>query len=46
MASGTPVEDRLLTPDLHLGDERAVLRVYVQPLEGYIGRSVQSTRRR
>jgi hypothetical protein len=39
MASGTPVEDRLLTPDLHLGSDRAVLRVYVQPLEGYIGRT-------
>ena len=39
MASGTPVEDRLLAPDLHLGDERVVLRVYVKPLEGYIGRT-------
>jgi hypothetical protein len=39
MASGTPVEDRLLTPDLHLDSERVVLRVYVQPLEGYIGRT-------
>ena len=39
MASGTPVEDRLLTPDLYLGPERVVLRVYVQPLEGYIGRT-------
>jgi len=39
MASGTSVEDRLLTPDLHFGDERIVLRVYVQPLEGYIGRT-------
>jgi hypothetical protein len=39
MASGTPVEDRLLTPDLYLGSDRLVLRVYVQPLEGYIGRT-------
>jgi len=39
MATGTPVEDRLLTPDLYLGSERVVLRVYVQPLEGYIGRT-------
>jgi hypothetical protein len=39
MASGTPVEDRLLTPDLYLGSERVVLRVYVKPLEGYIGRT-------
>jgi hypothetical protein len=39
MASGTPAKDRLLTPDLHLGAERVVLRVYVEPLEGYIGRT-------
>jgi hypothetical protein len=39
MASGTPVEDRLLTPDLYLDSERVLVRVYVQPLEGYIGRT-------
>jgi hypothetical protein len=39
MATGTPVAGRLLTPDLYLDSERAVLRIYVRPLEGYVGRT-------
>jgi hypothetical protein len=39
MASGTPAADRLLKPELHLDEHRAVLRMYVKPLEGYVGRS-------
>jgi hypothetical protein len=41
MATGTPAADRLLTPELHLGADRVVLRVYVRPLEGYVGRSAK-----
>jgi hypothetical protein len=41
MASGTPAADRLLEPELHLDSERAVLRIYVRPLEGYVGRSAK-----
>jgi hypothetical protein len=41
MATGTPAADRLLEPELHLAADRAVLRVYVQPLEGYVGRSAK-----
>jgi hypothetical protein len=39
MASGTPAAARLLSPDLHLGADRVVLRVYVRPIEGYVGRA-------
>jgi hypothetical protein len=39
MASGALAADRLLAPELHLGTDRVVLRVYVRPLEGYVGRS-------
>jgi hypothetical protein len=39
VATGRPAEDRMLTPDLHLGDSEAVLRMYVRPLEGYTGRT-------
>jgi hypothetical protein len=39
MASGTPAAGRLLPPDLHLGEHRVVLRVYVRPIEGYVGRA-------
>jgi hypothetical protein len=41
MASGTPVTERLLAPELHLDDERALLRVYVRPIEGYVGRTAR-----
>lgn len=41
MATGTPAADRLLAPDLHLNTDRVVLRVYVRPLEGYVGRSAK-----
>lgn len=39
MASGTPAAGRLLAPDLYLDDQRAVLTVYVRPIEGYVGRT-------
>ncbi len=39
MASGALAADRLLTPELHLDADRAQLRIYVKPLEGYVGRS-------
>jgi hypothetical protein len=39
MASGARAADRLLTPELHLDGERALVRVYVKPIEGYVGRS-------
>ena len=39
MASGTPAAGRLLSPDLYLGEQRVVLRFYVRPIEGYVGRA-------
>lgn len=39
MATGTPVAGRLLAPDLHLDEQRAVLRIYVRPIDGYVGRT-------
>ncbi len=39
LASGTPAEERLLEPEMYLDAERALLRVYVKPLEGYVGRA-------
>lgn len=39
MATGTPVADRLLAPELYIDAQRALLRVYVRPLEGYVGRT-------
>ncbi len=39
MASGTPAAARLLQPELYLDAERALLRMYVRPLEGYVGRT-------
>ena len=39
MATGTPAADRLLEPELFLDPERLVLRLYVRPLEGYVGRT-------
>ena len=39
MASGTPAAERLLEPELYLDDERLVLRVYIRPIEGYVGRT-------
>jgi hypothetical protein len=39
MATGTPVADRLLTPELYLDESEVLVRVYVEPLEGYIGRT-------
>jgi hypothetical protein len=39
MACGSPVAGRLLAPDLYLDEHRAVLTVYVRPIEGYVGRT-------
>ena len=39
MATGTPAASRLLEPELFVDSERMVLRVYVKPLEGYVGRA-------
>jgi hypothetical protein len=41
MASGTPVAERLLEPELFLDDERALVRLYIRPLEGYVGRTAR-----
>ena len=39
MATGTPAAHRLLEPELFVDSERMILRVYVKPLEGYVGRT-------
>ena len=39
MATGTPAAGRLLAPDLYLDDQRAVLTIYVRPIDGYVGRT-------
>lgn len=39
MASGTPVAERLLAPELYMDSEVALLRTYVRPLTGYVGRA-------
>lgn len=39
MATGTPAANRLLEPELFVDSERMVLRVYVKPLAGYVGRT-------
>jgi len=39
MATGAPVTGRLLAPDLYLDEHRAVLTIYVRPVEGYVGRT-------
>lgn len=36
-ATGVLADDRLLTPELYLDDDRVVLRLYVRPLDGYVG---------
>ena len=41
MASGAPAAERLLEPELYLDDEHLVLRVFVKPLEGYVGRTAR-----
>jgi len=41
MATGTPAAKRLLEPELYLDERLAVLRVYVRPLEGYVGRTIR-----
>ena len=41
MASGTPAVERLLDPEIHLDDERALLRLYIKPIEGYVGRAAK-----
>ncbi len=39
LASGALASDRLLTPELHLGAQDVILRVYVKPFEGDVGRA-------
>lgn len=41
MATGTPIAERLLEPELFIDDERMLLRVFVRPLEGYVGRTAR-----
>ena len=41
MASGTPAAERLLEPEIQLDAERVLLRVYVKPIEGYVGRAAR-----
>ena len=41
MATGTPAADRLLEPELYLDADQAVLRLYVRPLAGYVGRTAK-----
>jgi hypothetical protein len=41
MATGSLADDRLLAPDLYLDDDQLVLRFYVRPLEGYVGRTAR-----
>ncbi len=38
-ATGVTAEDRLLAPDLYIGADEMVLRIYVKGLEGYTGRT-------
>ena len=38
-ASGSLASERLLAPELYIGPDELVLRLYVQPLDGYVGRS-------
>jgi hypothetical protein len=40
-SSGTPAVERLLEPEIHLDDSRVLLRLYVKPLEGYVGRAAK-----
>lgn len=39
MASGALADDRLLTPEIYLDDGELMLRMYVRPIEGYVGRA-------
>jgi hypothetical protein len=39
MSSGMLADDRLLTPEIYLDDDDLVLRLYVRPIEGYVGRA-------
>jgi hypothetical protein len=38
-ATGRPAEDRMLPPDLYLGDDELVVRLYIKGVEGYVGRT-------
>jgi hypothetical protein len=38
-ATGRPAEDRMLPPDLYIGDDELVLRLYIKGIEGYVGRT-------
>jgi hypothetical protein len=39
MSSGALADDRLLTPEIYLDDDELLLRLYVRPIEGYVGRA-------
>lgn len=39
MASGKLADDRLLTPEIYLNESELMLRMYVRPIEGYVGRA-------
>jgi hypothetical protein len=41
MATGTPAAERLLEPELHIDRQRMVLRVFIRPIEGYVGRTAR-----
>jgi hypothetical protein len=41
MASGAPAAERLLEPEVHMDDRRLLLRVYIRPIEGYVGRTAR-----
>jgi hypothetical protein len=38
-ATGRPAEDRMLPPDLYIGTDELVLRLYIKGIEGYVGRT-------
>jgi hypothetical protein len=38
-ATGVLAADRMLAPDLYMGDDELILRLYVKALEGYTGRT-------
>ena len=41
MASGTPAEERLLEPEIDIDAQRVLLRLYIKPIEGYVGRAAR-----
>ena len=39
LATGTRVADRLLTPEIYTNASEVLVRLYIEPLEGYVGRT-------